>query len=160
MIANAAAATVAPVLNESSDCPSRWFLGCQVRTRATAADTAGGLGMIEQIVPPGFGSPYHVHRNEDESFYILEGQIHFYSGESSYVLGPGGFAFLPRNIPHGFRTEGDVPSRSLLLATPGNFINFVADLSTVEPLAGPPDMTLLMETAARYNVDILGPLPE
>ena len=53
-----------------------------------------------------------------------------------------------------------MPSRSLLLAMPGNFINFVADLSTVEPLAGPPDMTLLMETAARYNVDILGPLPE
>jgi hypothetical protein len=76
------------------------------------------------------------------------------------VLGPGGFAFLPRDVPHGFRTEGDVPSRSLLMATPGGFDSFVTELSTKTPPSGPPDMAVLMATATRYGVEILGPLPE
>ena len=96
---------------ELDDTAARWFLGCRVWTRAAAGQTRGSLGVIEQIVPPGLGSPYHVHRREDEAFYVLEGAVRFFSGERSWVLGPGGFAFLPRDLPHGFRTEGDVPSR-------------------------------------------------
>ena len=160
MTTSAAAATAAPVLNTFDDCEPRWFLGCRVWIRASAADTAGGLGLIEQIVPPGLGSPYHVHHNEDESFYVLEGQIRFFSGGQSWVLGPGGFAFLPRDVPHRFRPGGAVASRTLLLATPGEFIDFAVELSSTEPPSGPPDMELLMQTAARYNVEILGPLPE
>jgi quercetin dioxygenase-like cupin family protein len=149
-----------PYLNSPDETTALWFLGCQVWIRASAAQTAGSLGVVEQIVPPGFGSPYHVHHNEDEEFYVLEGQIRFFSGDQSWVLGPGGFAFLPRDVPHGFRTEGDVPSRSLLMATPGGFASFVTELSTSTPPVGPPDMALLMATATRYGVEILGPLPE
>jgi hypothetical protein len=91
---------------------------------------------------------------------VLEGAIRFFSEGGSWVLGAGGFAFLPRGIPHGFRTEGDAPSRSLLLATPAGFEGFVAELSAVEPPAGPPDMDALMADASRFGVEILGPLPE
>jgi quercetin dioxygenase-like cupin family protein len=152
--------TVAPYLNALDESDARWFLGSRVWLRANAEQTGGAMGVIDQIVPPGLGSPYHVHHHEDESFYVLEGEIRFFSGEQSWVLGAGGFAFLPRGIPHGFRTEGDVPSRSLLLATPGGFEAFVAELSTVEPPAGPPDMAALIAAAGRHGVDILGPLPE
>ena len=160
MITDTSTPTVSPCLRAFDKNAMRWFLGCQVWQRATSADTAGALGLIEQIVPPGFGSPFHVHHNEDESFYVLDGQIRFFSGGESWVLGPGGFAFLPRGIPHGFRTEADVASRSLLLVTPGGFDQFVAELSSTEPPAGPPDMALLVQTAARYGIEILGPLPE
>jgi quercetin dioxygenase-like cupin family protein len=152
--------TVEPYLSELDESAARWFLGSQVWMRADSARTGGAFGLIEQIVPPGLGSPYHVHHDEDESFYVLEGAIRFFSGERSWVLGAGGFAFLPRGIPHGFRTEGDVPSRSLLQATPGGFEAFVAELSTAEPPAGPPDMGALIAAAGRHGVEILGPLPE
>jgi quercetin dioxygenase-like cupin family protein len=154
------ASTVEPYLSELEETDLRWFLGCQVWRRADAAQTGGMLGLIEQVVPPGGGSPYHVHRDEDETFYLLEGEIRFFSGNRSWVLGPGGVAFLPRGVPHGFRTEGDLPSRSLLLATPGGFEEFVGELSSPLPPAGPPDLGLLMATAARYGIEILGPLPE
>jgi quercetin dioxygenase-like cupin family protein len=154
------ASTVEPFLDTLDETDARWFLGCRVWCRAAAAQTGGALGLIEQIVPPGLGSPYHVHRHEDEAFYLLEGAIRFFSEGRSWVLGPGGFAFLPRGIPHGFRTEGDVPSRSLLLATPSGFEEFVTELSAPLPPAGPPDMGVLMATAARYGIEILGPLPE
>ncbi len=152
--------SLAPFLATLAPDSARWFLGCQVWTRASSAQTGGALGLIEQVVPPGFGSPYHIHHREDESFYLLEGSIRFFSGDRSWVLGSGGFAFLPRGIAHGFRTEGKTPSRSLLLATPGGFEQFVAALSTVEPPTGMPDMGVLMETANRFGLDILGPLPE
>jgi quercetin dioxygenase-like cupin family protein len=151
---------VEPLLTEMDENDARWFLGSRVWMRATAAQTGGGLGLIEQLVPPGFGSPYHVHHHEDEAFYVLAGAIRFFSEGRSWVLGPGGFAFLPRGIPHGFRTEGDAPSRSLLLAAPGGFEGFVAELSTEEPPAGPPDMDALVAAAGRYGLEIFGPLPE
>jgi quercetin dioxygenase-like cupin family protein len=160
VITDTSAPTLAPYLHAFDQDAARWFLGCRVWIRASAGGTGGDLGLVEQVVPPGFGSPYHVHRNEDESFYVLEGQMRFFSAGESWVLGPGGYAFLPRDIPHGFRTEGDVSSRSLLLATPGGFESFVSELSTIEPPAGPPDMALLMQTAARYSIEILGALPE
>jgi len=152
--------TVLPQLQAFDETAARWFLGCRVWTRAVAGQTRGSLGVIEQIVPPGLGSPYHVHRREDEAFYVLEGAIRFFSGEHSWVLGPGGFAFLPRDLPHGFRTEGDVPSRSLLLLSPAGFEELVTELSTPDPPDGPPDLGLLLAVAARYGVDILGLLPE
>ena len=151
---------IAPFLGPFDENDAQWFLGSQVWLRTTSAQTGGALGLIEQLVPPGLGSPYHVHHNEDEAFYVLDGEIRFFSEGNSWVLGKGGFAFLPRGIPHGFRTEGDAPSRSLILATPAGFEEFVAELSSVEPPTGPPDMAGLMEAAGRYGVEILGPLPE
>ena len=83
----------------------------------------------------------------------------FVSGERSWLVSPGGFAFLPRDIPHGFRVEGDVPARILLLAMPAGFEGFVAELSESPPPAGPPDLARVAQVAARYAIEILGPLP-
>lgn len=160
MAATTTAPTVEPFLGELDENDARWFLGCRVWQRADAARTGGALGLIEQIVPPAFGSPYHVHHSEDEAFYVLEGEIRFFSEGRSWVLGVGGFAFLPRGVPHGFRTEGDTPSRSLILATPAGFEGFVAELSEQAPPAGPPDMGAVLAVAGRYGLEILGPLPE
>jgi quercetin dioxygenase-like cupin family protein len=137
-----------------------WFFGGETWIRATAKQTGGAIGVLEQIMPPGTGSPYHVHRNEDEEFYVIDGQIRFFSGDESWLAGPGGFAFLPRGIPHGFRVEGDAPARFLLLATPGGFESFVEELWEPTPPAGPPDMEKVMQAAAKYQVELLGPLPE
>ena len=149
-----------PFLGALDENDTQWFLGQKTWVRTTAAQTGGAMGLVEHVMTPGGGSPYHVHHNEDEAFYIIDGEVRFFSGGESWVLGAGGFAFLPREIPHGFRVEGDANARILLVATPGGFESFVGDLSTPEPPSGPPDMAVLMETAARYSIDILGPLPE
>ena len=151
---------VQPFLGELDEQDMLWFLGERTWLRATSAQTGGTLGLVEQVISPGFASPYHVHRNEDESFYVLKGEIRFVSNGQSWVLGSGGFAFLPRDIPHGFRVEGDASARFLILTTPAGFEAFVAELSTPEPPTGPPDLEALTRIAAEYGVEILGPLPE
>jgi len=133
--------------------------------RATSETTNGAFGLVEQwMIPAGFASPYHVHRLEDEAFYVLEGEMAFVCGSTWLTAGPGTYVFGPRNIPHGFKVLGASPARLLLLCEPAGFEKFVLDLSEQEPAPGvpptPPDMARLVATAAKHHIDILGPLPE
>jgi quercetin dioxygenase-like cupin family protein len=113
------------------------------------------------MVPPGFASPYHVHHREDESFYLVQGNVAFVCDGKWLTAGPGDFVFGPRNIPHGFKVTGTTPAHLLLLVTPGGFERFTQDLSEpVGTLPSPPDIVKLVAVAANYGVDILGPLPE
>ena len=149
----------APVLNTREEPPVQ-FLGTPTWVRASAATTSGAFGLIENLLPPGFASPYHRHHREDEAFYVLEGAMAFVCGETWMNAGPGTYVFGPRGIPHGFMVTGATPARLLLLCTPGGFEQFVLDLST-DPSGppAPPDMPALMAVAARYEIEILGPLP-
>ena len=112
-------------------------------------------------MPPGFASPYHMHHREDEAFYVLEGEIAFVCDGKWLQARAGDYVFGPREIPHGFKVTGTTPARMLLLCAPGGFEHFVMELGEPETAApSPPDMGKLLEAAAKYEVDILGPLPE
>ncbi|MBI1879197.1 MAG: cupin domain-containing protein [Chloroflexi bacterium] len=137
-----------------------WFLGIPTFIKATGEQTGEAFGLIEQVVPVGFESPYHVHHTEEEIFFILEGELTFISGERRMTRTAGSYTFLPRDIPHGFKVIGDKPARFFILTTPAGFEQFVIDMSKPEPPAGPPDMDKLMSLAAKYNIEILGPLPD
>lgn len=73
----------------------------------------------EQDVPPGYGVPMHIHANDAELFYVLDGEI--------IVSGPGGETVaaknacvrLPRGLPHAFRNASAAPARVLVVLTPG-----------------------------------------
>ncbi len=145
--------------------PAIWFLNTLTLVKATAKQTANAFGLIEQLAPVGAGSPYHVHRAEEETFYVLEGQLEFISGERRLTAGPGSYVFLPRDIPHGFRVVGTSPARFLILTTPGGFEGFVMEMgepaSTLSlPAPSAPDMGRLTALAAKYRIEILGPLPQ
>ena len=146
-----------PYVNTAEE-PPIYFLGLPTILRATGQTTNGAFGLVEQLMPPGFASPYHTHHLEDEAFYVLEGEMAFVCDGNWTIAGPGTYVFGPRNIPHGFKVQGDVPARMLLLCTPGGFAQFVVEMS--EPTPAPPDMAKLMALAAKYSIDVLGPLPE
>jgi hypothetical protein len=76
----------------------------------------------------------------------------------------GAFVYGPREVPHGFEVEGTAPARMLLLNTPAGFERFTVEAGepakelTIPPTE-PPDMDKLMAIAAKYDIEILGPLP-
>src|SRR4028118_2088728 len=72
-----------------------WFLGTLVIMKATGEQTGGAFGLIDNLMPAGFASPYHMHRNEDESFYVVEGELTFYVGEESVKAEAGGVGVGP-----------------------------------------------------------------
>jgi mannose-6-phosphate isomerase-like protein (cupin superfamily) len=157
--------TFRPYALDRDEREALWAFGSRNWIKATAEQTGGAFTLIEGLIPPGAGSPWHVHHDEDESFYVVDGQITFLCSEERIAAGPGTFVYGPREVPHGFRAEGTAPARMLLLATPGGFDQFVLALSEPAqgsgfPPPGPPDMERLMAVAARHHIEILGPLPE
>jgi uncharacterized protein (TIGR02246 family) len=149
--------TLQPYFNTGNE-PPLYFLGLPTTLRATAQTTHGGFGLVESVMPPGFASPYHTHQLEDEAFYVVEGDMAFVCDGQWTIAGPGTFVFGPRNLPHGFKVVGDAPARMLLLCSPGGFEQFVVELS--EPAPAPPDMAKLVAVAAKYSIEVHGPLPE
>jgi quercetin dioxygenase-like cupin family protein len=153
--------TLQPYRNTRED-PAFRFLGLPTLMRSTGETTNGAFGLMEHwTIPPGFASPYHLHHLEDEAFYVLEGEMAFVCDGKWSNAGPGGYVFGPREIPHGFKAIGNIPARMLLLCAPAGFEHFVLEMGEdlTSPLS-PPDMAKLIALAAKYKIDILGPLPE
>ena len=82
-----------------------WLLGMLQTIKIGKNDTAGKYGLLEIVVPEGVGSPWHVHPEEDEWFYVLEGELTFWVADTRMSLEAGSFAFGPKNVPHTFYAE-------------------------------------------------------
>jgi uncharacterized protein (TIGR02246 family) len=138
------------------------FFGSPTVLHATGEATDGRFSLMEQVaLPVGLASPYHTHHNEDEAFYVLDGHIRFVCDGKWLNAGPGTWVYGPRDIPHGFKVAGSRPARMLIMCAPAGFEKFVLELcSPLDAVPAPPEMSQLMAAAARFNVDILGPLPE
>jgi quercetin dioxygenase-like cupin family protein len=138
------------------------FFGSPTVLHATGDATDGRFFLLEHVtMPQGMASPYHTHHNEDEAFYVLDGHVRFICDGKWLNAGPGTWVYGPRDIPHGFKVVGSRPARMLLMCAPAGFEKFVLELcAPVDAVPGPPEMATLMAAAARFNVDILGPLPE
>ena len=83
-----------------------------------ARDTTGGSFTIFEEVPPLADTPLHVHANEDELFYPLEGEHIYQVGTEEFRIGPGGMVFAPRGIPHSQRRVVPGEGRQLVLTHP------------------------------------------
>ena len=91
-----------------------------------------GVAVMEFTTRHGEEPPDHTHPTEDELFYVLDGEITFRSGGRSFDLGPGGFAFLPKGLEHGYSIDGPGDVRLLVITAPvpgePGWNGFVGDL--------------------------------
>jgi mannose-6-phosphate isomerase-like protein (cupin superfamily) len=142
-----------------------WLLGMLQTVKAGRADTGGSFGLLEILVPPGHGSPWHVHPEEDEWFYVLDGNLTFYIGDTRLDLTTGGFAFGPKGVPHTFIGAGPGPTRALVGFSPMQFEGFLREVgqpapvrALPPPLEGPPPaLERLAPIAQRNGMIVLGP---
>ena len=142
------------------------YVDCLFSVLAGSEETGGRFGLMEMVAPKGREPSRHVHRREDEGFYVLEGEITFYVGEETFKAGPGTFVFLPRGIPHSYTFETGV-IRALAIVAPGGIEGHFRDPRFSEPaqtLALTPTMPLdepvLMEMAedlAAHDTEVVGP---
>jgi quercetin dioxygenase-like cupin family protein len=120
------------------------------RFLVTGAESAGAYFAMEAFVPPGGGPPPHIHRNEDETFYVLEGEFEFLLGEETITGGAGAFVQVPRGIVHRFHNAGTTTARMILTFTPAGIEHFFEETleRALSPTQAPPDN--IAEVAARY----------
>jgi mannose-6-phosphate isomerase-like protein (cupin superfamily) len=150
------------VFNSGEGQQTIWFLRNRMTIKATAASTNGAFGLVESLIAPGFSPPLHVHHREDESFWVLEGELTLRCGDRTFRAGPGAFVFLPRDVAHTFVVEGDQPARMLTLLTPGGGEGVFIDGGRPAehdglPPAAPPDIEKLKRVSLQYGAEIIGP---
>jgi quercetin dioxygenase-like cupin family protein len=139
-----------------------WLGEATMTLKATSANTAGELMLIETAAPVGHGPPLHVHHDEHEAFYVLEGRLEIVVGGVRHEARAGAFAFLPRGIAHTFRVIGDAPARLLTIAVPGGLEAFFREAGRPAEHDGPPpparlDIARMRAAGARYHNEIVGP---
>jgi quercetin dioxygenase-like cupin family protein len=139
-----------------------WLLGMLQTIKIGRDDTAGQYGLLEIVVPEGVGSPWHVHPEEDEWFYVLEGEMTFWIADTRFSLKAGSFAFGPKGVPHTFMAGPD--GGKMLVGCGAKFEGLLREIGEPSPQRvlppppeGPPDMDLLLPIADKWAYDILGP---
>jgi len=139
-------------------------VGDVYRVLATGDQTGGAYALCEARVLPGGGPPPHVHRREDESFFILEGELAFTIDGRKVTAGPGAFVQGPRDIAHAFKNEGSAPARMLILTVPSGFEKFMAEFAQPVPSFDSPPVPVtgaeiqkLLAVAPKYGIEILPP---
>lgn len=126
------AQSLEPVAVRTGEGEARWWFGALAEIKATAADTAGQMTIVEVTEPPGAEAPLHVHRRDDEAFWILQGDVTFEVGETTIEASAGDYVFGPRGIPHRF-TVGDQGCRMLFLLVPGGIEDVIRATSEPAP---------------------------
>ena len=145
-----------------------WWFGLLATIKAIGEQTGGRYSLVEILAPDGYEAILHGHHQEDEGFYILEGEMTFYVGDQTIKSRPGSFLFGPKDVPHTFRVDSG-PAKLLFVFTPAGFEGLIRE--TGEParsLIVPPqvdeepdevEMERMAIIDARYGTETLGPLP-
>jgi quercetin dioxygenase-like cupin family protein len=138
-----------------------WWQGSLIKIKARAADTEGALGVVEGTFPEGFGPPLHVHRREDEAFYVIDGEIRVRQGHDEFVAGPGTWVWGPRGVPHAFKVVSE-RARALVIVTPGGFERMfeeggVPAREADEPPEQAYDPDAARAMSQRFGFEVVGP---
>jgi len=89
-------------------------VGDVYRILASGRQTGDVYTLSEIRVSPNNGPPPHIHSREDESFFILEGEVEFQVGDEKIAARPGTFIQGPRGIAHSFKNNTQLPARMLV----------------------------------------------
>ena len=132
--------------------PAFWGPGDHYTFLVTGEESGGAYFAMEALVPPGGGPPPHVHTREDETFYLLDGEIEFLLGEDLITARPGDFVNVPRGTVHRFRNTGSETARLLLTFTPAGIERwFEETLEEAPNVVSPEDVPdNVEEVGARY----------
>lgn len=150
---------------QSSGNSRLYFLATNIEVLVSADDGADGICVVEHRAPGGDSPPLHVHRNEDETFVLLEGQVRFHVGESDFTLSAGGAAVAPKGIAHSYRVVSNDGARFLTITRGRDFETMLKTLG--QPTIGtsfPPSVEVTPEMAAGLaaicaanGIDLVGP---
>ena len=156
----------APIVLDPDEGEALWFNNDLLTFKATGAQTGGAFVLVEEVARRGKVTPLHVHPDEEETFYVLEGQALFHLDGSERSLDAGGFVSVPRGVPHAYLATSEV-ARLLILITPGGgameaFLRDAGEPAAerVLPAEAPLDIERIAAAAERTGaVRILGPPP-
>ncbi len=151
-------------LHQPEEGELRWTGETSTYFLATGEQTGGAFALVDEQAKRGESVPLHLHRDDMESFYVVEGEIMLYIGDQPGVRARvGSFAHIPGGTVHGFRIESET-ARYLILTTPHHGQFYRAMSLPSRPGGLPPlesiDGSQIEQACEEYGVEFVGPLPD
>jgi quercetin dioxygenase-like cupin family protein len=142
-----------------------YWLATDLHTfKVVGEDTGGAYALSELTAHPGFEPPPHIHRREDEAYYVLEGEFEFVDDGRAFTAGPGALVYLPRGRLHMHGAAADAPAKALVLVAPAGVEGFIeeAGMAAGDPSSVPsppamPELQRIVETAQKYGIEVPPP---
>ena len=138
-----------------------WFNGGLVTFYALGEDTGAAFTLFEEAIEPQEGAMPHLHHEEDQAFYVLEGDHEFVCDGRAFEAKAGSFVYVPRGTVHSYENVGTEPGRLLILSTPAGgterlFLELgePATEGSPPPPAEPLDLKAFRATVQKYGSDI------
>ncbi|GAB3019476.1 hypothetical protein GCM10027185_15840 [Spirosoma pulveris] len=123
--------------------------------KISGSDTDGGLAIFEQTsLSPKRGTPLHVHPDQDEVFYVIEGAYYFQVGDEKFNLKAGDSIFLPRNVPHAWTQVADKGKMIVVFQPAGKMEDFFVSLAGMDHDPSPEEIARLFKD---NQMQIVGP---
>ncbi len=153
-----------PYLYQPGESELRWMGRTSTHFLATGDQTGGVFSLVDEQATRGESVPLHRHRDDMESFYVLEGELTLYVGDQPGVrAAAGSFAHIPGGTVHGFRIESET-ARYLILTTPRHGEFYRAITLASRPGGLPPlesvEGSRIKQASREYGIEFVGPLPD
>ena len=113
--------------------------------------------MFDWTIPAGFATGLHVHRVQEETFYLLEGECEWHVGERTICATPGTYLFIPPGVPHDITNVSGKPARVLMTVSPPGHEHYFEELARLAA-QGVPDPKALADLRDRYDTDQISTL--
>jgi mannose-6-phosphate isomerase-like protein (cupin superfamily) len=134
-------------------------IGGRMMLKVRDGDTGGSFSVHDNVIPAGSPGPLpHLHRDHEETFYVLEGELHVRVGERNITAPVGSFVVIPRSVVHRPSNPGKEPTRVLLIFSPSGMEHFFEEAAEKRiPLQAVPEDPDVLERrdtfAAKYGYE-------
>lgn len=127
-------------------------IGDRQTIKLDGSHTNGAFALVEQNNEPGTSIPEHFHTQEDEIFYVLEGEMEFTVSKEKILAAAGTTVFLPKGVPHSFKVGGS-GARALVMLQPAGTEKMFRELSGLP--AGEPDLDVVAKICSKYGIHFI-----
>lgn len=142
-----------------------WHLGALLNFKALGSETEGRFWALEGLADQNMAVPLHVHSEEDEFWYILEGEIRFIIADETVIGKPGTFAYIPKGVAHTFQILTET-ARWFGVGVPAGLDEWFFEtgepaksLTLPPPPSVPPNVEAIVSSLRRYGTETIGPPP-
>jgi len=141
-----------------------WWKTGRITVKAGPDETGNAFSQFVVDDPRGSAPPLHVHHNEDEAFYILEGEVTFFVGGERIDVGAGDYVFGSRGVPHAYLVRSERAKMLVTISPSGSeqlFVSLGVPVTSAEPPSDTvmPPFPEMARLFGAYGAEILGPPP-
>lgn len=133
--------------------------GRSIVLKLLSGATGDSIMVFEEIIPAGTKSTFHLHHDSDEVAYVLSGEVTFKIGDEVTVGGPGTWAFMPRGVPHCWKSTGAEAGSVLFLYTPGKAGGLIEEQQRTGRKFASMNERELADILQRHGWELVGPSP-